>query len=146
MNGYANLKKNVAEYQKKGLTYSADGNQFKLNRTNDFFISVNNPKITKDGAKNVLNDIANEIQKIIKTNPRGQANEKKIVLDLYKHVAQVFAPLLESDNEEPGLETQISVDQQPDTTDMSELESNESAAQNRTISKRTENTYTKSNA
>ena len=146
MNGYANLKKNVAEYQKKGLTHSADGNQFKLNRTNDFFISVNNPKITKDGAKNVLNDIANEIQKIIKTNPRGQANEKKIVLDLYKHVAQVFAPLLESDNEEPGLETQISVDQQPDTTDMSELESNESAAQKRTISKRTENTYTKSNA
>ena len=146
MNGYANLKKNVAEYQKKGLMYSADGNQFKLNRTNDFFISVNNPKITKDGAKNVLNDIANEIQKIIKTNPRGQANEKKIVLDLYKHVAQVFAPLLESDNEEPGLETQISVDQQPDTTDMSELESNESAAQKRTISKRTENTYTKSNA
>ena len=132
--------------KKKGLTYSADGNQFKLNRTNDFFISVNNPKITKDGAKNVLNDIANEIQKIIKTNPRGQANEKKIVLDLYKHVAQVFAPLLESDNEEPGLETQISVDQQPDTTDMSELESNESAAQKRTISKRTKNTYTKSNA
>ena len=93
-----------------------------------------------------MNDIANEIQKIIKTNPTGQANEKKIVLDLYKHVAQVFAPLLESDNEEPGLETQISVDQQPDTTDMSELESNESAAQKRTISKRTENTYTKSNA
>ena len=146
MKGYANLKKNFAEYQKKGLTYSADGNQFKLNRTNDFFISVNKPKITKDGAKNVLNDIANEIQKIIKTNPTGQANEKKIVLDLYKHVAQVFAPLLESDNEEPGLETQISVDQQPDTTDMSELESNESAAQKRTISKRTENTYTKSNA
>ena len=68
------------------------------------------------------------------------------MLDLYKHVAQVFAPLLESNNEEPGLETQISDDQQPDTTDMSELESNESAAQKRTISKRTENTYTKSNA
>ena len=124
MKGYANLKKNFAEYQKKGLTYSADGNQFKLNRTNDFFISANKPKITKDGAKNIFNDIANEIQKIIKTNARGQANEKKIVLDLYKHVAHVFARLLESDNEEPGLETQISDDQQPDTTDMSELESN----------------------
>ena len=96
MDDYTNLKKNVAEYQKKkkkkkDLTYSADDNQFKLDCINNFFNSVSNSKITKNSFKNVLkNDIVNKKQNIIKTNPRGQANEKKTVLDIFKHFAKVF--------------------------------------------------------
>ena len=72
-------------------------------------ISINNPKTTKDGAKNFLkNDIANEMKKIIKSNPRSQINEKKYMLDVYRRVARVFASLLKSDNEQPKLETQES--------------------------------------
>ena len=105
--------------KKKDLTYSADDNQFKLDCINNFFNSVSNSKITKNSFKNVLkNDIVNKKQNIIKTNPRGQANEKKTVLDIYKHFAKVFAPLLEWDNEQFGLETQTSDDEQPDITDM----------------------------
>ena len=90
---HESLKK-CCRVSKKGLTYSADVNEFKLYRINNFLISVNNPKTTKDGAKNILkNDISIEIQKIIKINPRGQANEKKNVLDVCKHVAKVFASL-----------------------------------------------------
>ena len=75
-------------------------------------ISINNPKTTKDGAKNfVKNDIANEMNKIIKANPRSQINEKKYMLDFYRRVARVFAPLLKSDNEQPKLETQESDDE-----------------------------------
>ena len=124
MDDYTNLKKNVAEYQKKkkkkkDLTYSADDNQFKLDCINNFFNSVSNSKITKNSFKNVLkNDIVNKKQNIIKTNPRGQANEKKTVLDIYKHFAKVFAPLLEWHNEQFGLETQAPYDEQPDITDM----------------------------
>ena len=123
MDDYTNLKKNVAEYQKKkkkkDLTYSADDNQFELDCINNFFVSVSNSKIKKNSVKNVLkNDIMNKKQKIIKTNPRGQANEKKTVLDIYKHFAKVFAPLLEWDNEQFGLETQTPYDEQPDITDM----------------------------
>ena len=77
--------------KKKDLTYSADDNQFKLDCINNFFISVSNSKIKKNSVKNVLkNDIMNKKQKIIKTNPRGQANEKKTVLDIFKHFAKVF--------------------------------------------------------
>ena len=105
--------------KKKDLTYSADDNQFKLDCINNFFNSVSNSKITKNSFKNVLkNDIVNKKQNIIKTNPRGQANEKKTVLDIYKHFAKVFAPLLEWDNEQFGLETQTPYDEQPDITDM----------------------------
>ena len=105
--------------KKKDLTYSADDNQFKLDCINNFFVSVSNSKIKKNSVKNVLkNDIMNKKQKIIKTNPRGQANEKKTVLDIYKHFAKVFAPLLEWDNEQFGLETQTPYDEQPDITDM----------------------------
>ena len=39
------------------------------------------------------NDIANEMQMIIKTNPRSQINEKKTMPDSYKRVARVFSPL-----------------------------------------------------
>ena len=79
------------------------------------------------------NDIVNEIQKIIETNPRGHANEKETVFHVYKCVAKVFALLLESDNEQYGLETQNSDDEQPNTTDMAGLKSEESAAQRRNL-------------
>ena len=56
---------------------------------------MNNLKATKDGVKIVLkNDVADEIEKITETNPRNQTNRKKTVLDVYKCVARVFAPLL----------------------------------------------------
>ena len=106
------FKKSVGQYQKEGFTYSADGHQFKLDRINNFLISVNNPKTTKDGAKIFLkNDIANEMKKIIKANPRSQINEKKYMLDVYRRVARVFDPFLKSDNEQPKLETQESDDE-----------------------------------
>ena len=43
----------------------------------------------------------------------------------------MFALLLESDNQQSGLETQNLDDEQPVTTDMPDLESEESAAQRR---------------
>ena len=49
--------------------------------------------------------------------------------DSYKCVPRVFSPLLKSDKEQSKLETQESDDEQPDTTDMLDLESEESAAQ-----------------
>ena len=51
------------------------------------------------------------MNKIIKANPRSQINEKKYMLDVYRRVARVFAPLLKSDNEQPKLETQESDDE-----------------------------------
>ena len=81
----------------------------------------------------LINDIVNEIQKIIETNTRGHANEKETVFHVYKCVAKVLALLLESDNEQHGLETQNSDDEQPDTTDMAGLESEESAPQRRNL-------------
>ena len=90
---------------------------------------MNNPKATKDGVKIVLkNDIADEVEKITETNSRSQINGKKTMLDVYKCVARVFAPLLKSDNEQGKLETQESDDKQPDITDTSDLESRKSAA------------------
>ena len=53
------------------------------------------------------------------------------MLDNYKHVAKVFAPLLKSDNEQSGLEIQKSDDDQPDTADMPGLAREESAVQER---------------
>ena len=90
---------------------------------------MNNPIATKDGVKIVLkNDIADEVEKITETNSRSQINGKKTMLDVYKCVARVFAPLLKSDNEQGKLETQESDDKQPDITDTSDLESRKSAA------------------
>ena len=96
MDVYANLKKKIGKYQKKkkGFTLSADGHQFKLDRINNSLICVNNPKLQKMTLKFFLkNDIANEMQMIIKTNPRSQINEKKTMPDSYKRVARVFSPL-----------------------------------------------------
>ena len=81
MDDYANLKKSVDKYQKKGLMYRADGNQLKLDCIENFLISVNNPKTTKDDAKKILkNESANDMQKMNKTNSRSQMNEKKLCL------------------------------------------------------------------
>ena len=81
MDYYTNLKKSVDKYQKKGLLYRADGNQLKLYCTENFLISVNNPKTTKDDAKKILkNESANDMQKMNKTNSRSQMNEKKLCL------------------------------------------------------------------
>ena len=130
MDDYTNLKKEFDKKQKKDFAYNADSHQFNLKDINNYLISVNNRKTTKDDAKTFLkNDIANEMQKIIKTNPRNQIKEKNIMLNAYKHVAQVFAPLLKSDNEQSNPKTQESDDKQPDTTDTPDLETEESAAQ-----------------
>ena len=81
MDYYTNLKKSVDKYQKKGLMYRADGNQLKLDCIENFLISVNNPKTTKDDAKIILkNESANDMQKMNKTNSRSQMNEKKLCL------------------------------------------------------------------
>ena len=81
MDYYTNLKKSVDKYQKKGLMYRADGNQLKLDCIENFLISVNNPKTTKDDAKKILkNESANDMQKMNKTNSRSQMNEKKLCL------------------------------------------------------------------
>ena len=81
MDDYTNLKKSVDKYQKKGLMYRADGNQLKLDCIENFLISVNNPKTTKDDAKKILkNESANDMQKMNKTNSRSQMNEKKLCL------------------------------------------------------------------
>ena len=81
MDYYTNLKKSVDKYQKKGLLYRADGNQLKLDCIENFLISVNNPKTTKDDAKkNLKNESANDMQKMNKTNSRSQMNEKKLCL------------------------------------------------------------------
>ena len=81
MDYYTNLKKSVDKYQKKGLLYRADGNQLKLDCIENFLISVNNPKTTKDDAKKILkNESANDMQKMNKTNCRSQMNEKKLCL------------------------------------------------------------------
>ena len=81
MDYYTNLKKSVDKYQKKGLLYRADGNQLKLDCIENFLISVNNPKTTKDDAKKILkNESANDMQKMNKTNSRSQMNEKKLCL------------------------------------------------------------------
>ena len=81
MGYYTNLKKSVDKYQKKGLMYRADGNQLKLDCIENFLISVNNPKTTKDDAKKILkNESANDMQKMNKTNSRSQMNEKKLCL------------------------------------------------------------------
>ena len=61
--------------------YRADGNQLKLDCIENFLISVNNPKTTKDDAKKILkNESANDMQKMNKTNSRSQMNEKKLCL------------------------------------------------------------------
>ena len=81
MDYYTNLKKSVDKYQKKGLMYRADGNQLKLDCIENFLISVNNPKTTKDDAKKILkNESANDMQKMNKTNSRSHMNEKKLCL------------------------------------------------------------------
>ena len=81
MDYYTNLKKSVDKYQKKGLLYRADGNQLKLDCIENFLISVNNPKTTKDDAKKILkNESASDMQKMNKTNSRSQMNEKKLCL------------------------------------------------------------------
>ena len=80
MDDYTNLKKEFDRKQKKDFAYSAGSHQFNLNHINNYLISVNNRKTTKDDAKTFLkNDIANEMQKIIKTNPRSQIKEKNML-------------------------------------------------------------------
>ena len=116
--------------RKEGFTYSADGRQFKFDCIKNFFISVNNPKTTKDDAKIFLETyIVNEMQDISKKYPRGQVNEKQTMLKIYKSVAGVFTPLFKWDTEQSKLETQKSDDEQLNTSDMPELEGEESAAQ-----------------
>ena len=50
-------------------------------------------------------------------NPRKRKEEKDTIVGIYKDFAKLFAPILESDNE------------QPDTTDVYDLESEESTDQ-----------------
>ena len=98
---YQFLKEMVISIKKEGFTYSADGRRFKFDLIENFFISVNNPETTKDDAKNFMkNYIMNEMQDVSKTYPRGQVNEKQIMLKIYKRVARVFTPLFKSDNEQ----------------------------------------------
>ena len=54
MDDYTNLKKEFDRKQKKDFAYSADSHQFNLNHINNYLISVNNRKTTKDDAKTFL--------------------------------------------------------------------------------------------
>ena len=54
MDDYTNLEEEFNKKQKKGFAYSADSHQFNLNHINNYLISVNNQKTTKDDAKTFL--------------------------------------------------------------------------------------------
>ena len=54
MDDYTNLKKEFDKKQKKDFAFSADSHQFNLNHINNYLISVNNRKTTKDDAKTFL--------------------------------------------------------------------------------------------
>ena len=76
-----------------------------------------------------------EKQKILDTNPRSQSSEKGIMLGIYNGIAKLLSPLFELDNEQPRVQKQESEEdthiEYPDTTAISALESEESAAQRR---------------
>ena len=41
------------------------------------------------------------MQKINKTNPRGQNKEKYFMLDIYKNISTLFGPLVKLHDEQP---------------------------------------------
>ena len=96
------LKKMLTITKKNKYTYSADGKQFNFNSIKNLFIIASNPRTTKDEVKIFLKKtIATEMQKINKTNCRGQNKEKYFMLDVYKNISTLFGPLVKLNDEQP---------------------------------------------
>ena len=124
MDDYTKLKNNINKYYETNFTYSSDKKQFNLNNLKNFLISVNNQQATKERTEAFLRDIIlKERQEIVSANPGGQKEGKESMLGIYNDILQLFAPLFQTVNKQP--------DQQRDTTDMPDLESEESAEKNR---------------
>ena len=84
-------------------------NRVKLDKPNNFLISVNNQKVTKEGVKNFFkNIVSKKSQEILKKIPRKQKEKKDIIAAAYKDIAKLFPPLLKPENEQSELKTQKS--------------------------------------
>ena len=79
-------------------------NRVKLDKPNNFLISVDNQKVTKEGVKIV----SKKSQEILKKIPRKQKEKKDIIAAAYKDIAKLFPPLLKPENEQSELKTQKS--------------------------------------
>ena len=77
-------------------------------------------KINKEKAKDMYNDIAEDVNKLNKLKP---TESRKKILPIFKQLEEIF---MESKEDE---EVDDETDEQPDTADMPELENEESTAQ-----------------
>ena len=85
-------------------------------------------KINKTKAKDMYNDIAEDVYKLNKLKP---TESRRKVLPIFKQLEEIFMGCKadEEVDDEADDETDDETDEQPDTTDILELESEESTAQ-----------------
>ena len=97
------FKKMLTITKKNKYTYNADGKQFNFNSIKNLFIIASNPRTRKDQINIFFEKktIGTEMQKINKTNPRGQNKEKYFMLDIYKNISTLFGPLVKLNDEQP---------------------------------------------
>ena len=93
----------------KKLNITIDKNQYTISYINDFVNKIDSKRISRNDAINIYNDIAEKGKKIAESRP---TSSRQKFLDIINSLKEIFNEL-------------------PHTTDMTDLESEESAAERR---------------
>ena len=131
----------ITEAKNNGLKADVDGREIILDNTDNLLKDVYNRKINGNEFKEKYNNIVDGVEKIL-NRPMLTKNQEKMVR-IISLLGEILKSKNKKTNEKKDEESTLKNEQQ-DTTDMLELESEESAAQRRNQNGRSLKTLTSS--